>query len=332
MKPSSEEQLTIYPLEIKEYPLFKDVVGKPREFLEDMIENIDGSMIFSCMGTKPDKSFLLYGPPGCGKTYSISALNNELNYDFLQNFYKVVQSNEIKQKQGNDRKNYIIKRVNINDYKLRTFEYSIGKMGTAYINIGSRRVQEFFDRMFELSRLGKKTLVVLDEVDALLIDRTGGLRAHSEDHKVLETIMKNLQKVNNEPNVYVVMMTNLPEICDKASLRAGRIDKKYKFDLPDLEQRKLAFENFINQRNELADYQVIRKYNSDCLAEMTKGFNYADISATIDSALKQRAREIIRNRKHKIIPAAYITQKRLEDAILEHLENFKEKKKKMGFI
>jgi len=321
----------IYPMGINQFPLIRDVVGKPREFLDDLILNINGEVIFTCMGTKPDKNFLLYGPPGCGKTYSIHAINNDLNQNFIKALYEIHKRKEIINLPKEKRNVTALSLMNPNDFKLKTFEYSIGKMGTAYINVGSRRVQGFFDLMFNYAQKGNKTLVILDEVDALLIDRSGGLHAHSEDHKVLETIMTNLQTANDTPNLYVVMMTNLPEICDDASLRAGRIDKKYKFDKPNLEQRKIAFDNFIKQRNEFAMYQVIRRYNLNTLATMTNDFTYADISGCIEGAIKKRAKEILRTRRNKTIPAAYVMQNRLEKAIIDHKIDFKKIGKEFGF-
>ena len=78
-----DETPNIYPMGINQFPLIRDVVGKPKEFLDDLVLNIDGEIIFNYMGTKPDKSFLLYGPPGCGKTYCIHAINNDLNSKYM---------------------------------------------------------------------------------------------------------------------------------------------------------------------------------------------------------------------------------------------------------
>ena len=249
-----------------------------------------------------------------GKTMAISALNNHMNEGVHE---KMVAGDA--------------EDIGIDDYNLAVFEYSIGRFGTAYINRGSRTVQDFFDRC-SLVAQQKSVLVVLDECDALLTSRTGGVQTHSEDRKVLETIMKNLQILHDTPNMYAVLMSNLPEACDDASLRAGRIDKKYKFNLPDAEERSKAFKLAIQKANERAKYKVVRGQQYETLVSNSEGFSYADIMQTVDEAVRERASEVAVDKTKGIMPAAYITQNRLVKAVQEHKEAFlKEDNKGIGF-
>ena len=297
----------------REYPLNIDVVGKPREFVDNFIENLEGRKVYNAMGVQEDSIFGIFGPPGVGKSLAIDAINNTINQGCLE---ELAATGEIKK----------------NKLKLALFRYDIGKYGTAYINMGSRIVQEFFDTAGLLPKMGIPTLVEIDEADSLLLSRSSGIQSHSEDRKVLETIMKNLQYAHDTPGMYVTLMSNLPDACDEASLRAGRIDKRINFELPNKLEREAGYNHFIRLINEKAGYAVVRGADAKRLADMSDGFNYADMKETIDAAVKQRAKEIIKDRTKKIIPAGYVGQKRLETEVENHRVAFHPKYKKIGFV
>jgi ATP-dependent 26S proteasome regulatory subunit len=297
-----------------DFPLDIDVVGRPRKFIDDFISDIEGSKVYRSMGVQVDSVYGLFGVPGVGKTLAVNAIYNTINQPLLE---EMVKNNK--------------KDIKPEDLKLALMKYDIGRYGTAYINMGSRIVQRFFDVAFSISNSGIPVLIEMDEADALLGSRTSGIQSHSEDRKTLETIMKNLQTAHDTEDVYVVLMSNLPEACDAASLRAGRIDKKITFELPNLEERTAAYEHFIYTINNEAGYSVVRNAKPKILGEMSKGFNYADIKSTIDGAVKTRAREIIADRSNKIIPAGYVTQKRLEQEVNSHNLSFHPKEKVIGF-
>ena len=176
------------------------------------------------------------------------------------------------------------------------------------------------------------TLIIFDEAENLFGNRATNT-GHKEDNKVLDTIMKNMQKLHDTDGLYSVMMSNFPEAFDEASIRAGRVDKRYEFKNPTLSEREFAYEHTIDQINEKAGYSVVRGYNTKTLADMTNNFSYADINESVSSAVKLRAKQIIENRTRKLITAGYISQKRLENSVKEHKKKFKtSNKSKIGFI
>lgn len=302
------------------FPLKENVVGQARLFIDELEESIKFKGIYNSLGIKPNKSYLLQSEPGMGKTYAVKAFNNSFN----KKIFSIVMDVAEKNKKTN---------IDIMDFGSLLFEYDIGKYGTAYINMGSRTIQAFFDTIFEYANRGINTIVSLDECDALLGSRKNSLQTHNEDRKVLETIMKNLQIIHDIDNAYIIMMTNTPEDIDVASVRAGRIDRKIKFELPNLLERKLAYENAINFVNERAGYKVIRNYNSETLGEISNGFNYADIYQSTEKSLREKAKEMIKNKKPGIIRSGYIKQKSLENSIKKHKDEFKKvQTKRVGFI
>lgn len=301
------KKIEYLPMAVYEYPRRKDVVGSAGKFIDDFLKSMDSAQLYGMMGVKPDKTFMITGQPGNGKTLSIEALVNEANKDVFDN----QTDKEMR-------------------FKLVGMKYDIGKYGTAYINEGSKIIQGFFDFCFKATQSGYKTLTILDEAETLFGHRTNTL-SHKEDSKLLATIMKNLQKVHDTDDMYLVMMSNFPNAFDKASIRAGRIDKKYTFDKPNQSEREFAFNHTINKINDLAGYQVVRNYNTKLLSDISDKFNYADIVESVNSAVKKQVKEITEIRKDKIITAGYITQKKLEDSITKHKSSFKSTNKKIGF-
>ncbi len=299
---------------LKNEPKVEDVYGKAREFIDDFLTNVDGKGVYEIMGVQPHKTFLLEGQKGTGKSMAVQAINNDRN--------KAVHDKIA---------GYGSTEVDLGDFNILVFPYDIGSYGTAYINMSSKIIQDFFNQAGMYAQIGKPTMVVLDEADALLRSRQSSVQTHAEDQKSLETIMKNLQTAHDTPNMYVVLMTNYEEGCDDASLRAGRVDKKYTFKLPDEEERRTAFENQIQACRDKAQYNNIRKYNVDNLVELSEGFNYADIVASVENAVRERATEAIHDSR-QIVRAPYVTGKRLEKSVKEHKESFvDEKQDKIGF-
>lgn len=156
------------------YPLKEDVVGKAREFVENFQENIKGKNIYKTLGISPEKTYLINGPPGIGKTMGINALNNSMNSHLIKKIEEILLT---KGYEGED--------IRLSEFNLLLFEYDIGKYGTAYINMGSRKIQDFFDTAFTYAGLGKNVLISLDEADSLFISRKSKVQSHSEDRKVL---------------------------------------------------------------------------------------------------------------------------------------------------
>ncbi|MFW6246647.1 MAG: AAA family ATPase [bacterium] len=272
--------------------------------LEDIILGMKGGPAYRMMGVNPPKSFMFTGPPGTGKTYSIRNIASELAKDVLPE-------------------------------NVALMKYDIGTMGTAYINMGSVNMQNFFN-------VGKtivdhpdvdihSVIYFVDECDALLTQRGSGSQAHKEDDKLLETIMKNLQEINDrETNEFIFFATNFPEALDKAAVRSGRIDKKVEFPLPDYDMRKGIIEGYIEKYNK--ERNVLKGIKPYILAEMSNGFNCADLNQCFADAIQERVKKELKREDRKLTTNMYVSHKRLEDAFKEMKNRKAPTKKRIGYI
>jgi 26S proteasome regulatory subunit T1 len=240
-------------------------------------------------GIGPEKSFLFHGPPGTGKTFSFSAVKNEARY---------------------------------NGVSVATFPYSIGKYGTAYINQGSKNLQTFFDQsQTVLKPKGQfdKILYWFDECDALMGKRLSG-HASKEDDKLLETLMTNLQRIHDDDRdvLYAFFATNHPDSLDDASKRAGRIDRRVEFKLPNEEERANAYKAEVQKLHDLVGFEYIMIRDYALLARESKGFSYADINSAVESAVREHVHREIHKDGEGLTREIDIPQSLLLDVIRSH--------------
>lgn len=158
--------------------------------------------------------------------------------------------------------------------------------------------QEKIAGLFEEARKNAPTILFLDEVEAMIMDRNKHNNV-SEQGEVNEF----LGQLNNcgEEGVMVIGATNKPTLIDPAALRAGRLELKYYIPQPDYETRKELFRIGLKGRNtELGiDY--------DKLASLTENRVSSDIKLIIDTA----ARIVFKNKIEKI------SQEIIEQAIIK---------------
>jgi len=291
------------------FPLIQDVYGD-KEFkngIEDIILGIQNHRLYYALGAKPPKTFLFYGPPGTGKTFSANAIGNTVG--------QIIKPKEI-----------------------LWVPYNIGTHGTAYINMGSVKLQKVFDTGRKILRTPEygveKVIYWFDEADALLENRSNNHQS-KEDKKLLETFMKNLQEINsNCDDEYVFMATNFKEALDPAAIRSGRVDKQLEFKMPTYNTRVVLFDAYINKTNTVAHYKVIRNYNAENLAEKADGFSFADIEQVISNSLDTKIKKELRTKPNGIIPAYWIGEKQLmsEIDIIKEYRKIDSKKSLIGFM
>lgn len=215
---------------------FKDVAGMEelKEKLQiDIIKVLKDPERAKQFGITIPNGILLYGPPGCGKTFFAEKLAEEIGCNYMY--------------------------VKCSD------------VASPYIHGGQEKIAAVFNE----ARDNAPTLLFLDEVEAMITDR-------SKHNNVSEAgeVNEFLAQLNNcgQDGVTVIGATNKPDVIDEAALRSGRLAFHYYVPQPSFEARKQLFE--INLKNRAVDLGI----DYDKLATMTENYSCSDIKEIVDNA------------------------------------------------
>ncbi len=151
------------------------------------------------------KGFLLYGPPGCGKTLIGKATAYNL-------------TRQLREKTGNEMK-----------------EYFMHVKGPEILNMwvgeSERIVREIFATAREKRREGFLPFLFIDEAESIL-----GTRRASRHSNILSTLVpmfcSEMDGIDSLDDVVIILASNRADLIDPAILRPGRIDRKIKVHRP----------------------------------------------------------------------------------------------------
>jgi len=224
----------------------------------DLINDAEGAEKYNI--SMPN-GMLLYGPPGCGKTFFAERFAEETGFNF--------------------------KYINPSD------------LGSIYVHGTQGKIGD----LFKEARENAPFIICLDEVSSIFPSR-----GSAGDHQIGE-VDEFLTQLNNcgQDGVFVIALTNFPEIIDEAILRAGRLDIKIFVPPPDYDARKALFDMYLKEipKDFGIDYEK--------LAMLTENYVSSDIKLLIDdvarSLRKSRGRvtmELLENKIDKIKPSVKI--------------------------
>jgi proteasome-associated ATPase len=151
------------------------------------------------------KGFLLYGPPGCGKTLIGKATAYNL-------------TRQLREKTGDEMK-----------------EYFMHVKGPEILNMwvgeSERIVREIFSTAREKRREGFLPFLFIDEAESIL-----GTRRASRYSNILSTLVpmfcSEMDGIDSLHDVVIILASNRADLIDPAILRPGRIDRKIKVNRP----------------------------------------------------------------------------------------------------
>lgn len=152
------------------------------------------------------KGFLLYGPPGCGKTligkataYNLTQKLEEQTGRGMQEYFMHIKGPEI---------------LNM------------------WVGESERMVREIFSTAREKRREGYLPFLFIDEAESIL-----GTRRASRYSNILSTLVPmfctEMDGIDSLQEVVIILASNRADLIDPAILRPGRIDRKIKVNRPD---------------------------------------------------------------------------------------------------
>ena len=146
-----------------------------------------------------------------------------------------------------------------------------------------RRMQDAFDR----ARRQTPAVIFLDEVDALTPPRE---TAHEASHRVVSTLLENLDGLRPLEGIVVLAATNTPDSVDPALLRPGRLDRLIEVPLPDAEARGQILHVHMRRAERRAGRQLFEASDWRRLVRATEGMSGAELEETVRRALEARVR------------------------------------------
>src|SRR6058998_4255407 len=172
------------------------------------------------------KGFLLYGPPGCGKTLIGKATAYNL-------------TRQLGERAGTEMR-----------------EYFMHVKGPEILNMwvgeSERMVREIFATAREKKNEGYMPFLFIDEAESIL-----GTRRASRHSNILSTLVPmfcaEMDGIDSLNDVVIILASNRADLIDPAILRPGRIDRKIRVRRPDLAGAQKIYEIYLKESLPLAE-------------------------------------------------------------------------------
>ncbi len=144
-----------------------------------------------------------------------------------------------------------------------------------FIGEGAKLVNE----IFHLAREKAPAIIFIDEIDALAATRVDiGTSGEREVQRTFMQLLAEIDGFKNLDNVKIIGCTNREDILDPAITRPGRLDRKIKVGLPNLEAKKEIFKIHTNNMT------LAKNIDTGKLITSMKEFSGADIKSVCTEA------------------------------------------------
>src|ERR1051325_3431436 len=176
------------------------------------------------------KGFLLYGPPGCGKTMPGKATA----YNLRQ---------QLKAQTGVDHPEFFL-------------HVKGPELLNMWVGESERQVRDLFTQCRERAADGALAFLFIDEAESLLGTRRAG-RFNSMSSTIVPMFCTEMDGMDPLQNVVVILASNRADLIDPAILRPGRIDRKIKVNRPDEAGAKRIYEIYLRDTLPLAESKEV---------------------------------------------------------------------------
>ena len=177
------------------------------------------------------KGFLLYGPPGCGKTL----IGKATAYNLTQ---------QLKAQTGEEMREYF---MHIKGPEILNM----------WVGESERMVREIFSTAREKRREGYLPFLFIDEAESIL-----GTRRASRFSNILSTLVPmfctEMDGIESLSEVVIILASNRADLIDPAILRPGRIDRKIKVARPTREGAQEIYRIYLGE-NLPYDPELVRQ-------------------------------------------------------------------------
>jgi len=206
-------------------------IGGQHEAVEAIRDSIElpylHANLFKRFNHPVPKGFLLYGPPGCGKTLLGKATAHNLRL-------------QIREQTGEDHP-----------------EFFLSVKGPEILNMwlgeSERQVRDLFNQCREKASEGHLAFLFIDEAESIL----GTRQASRIGNNILSTLVPmfctEMDGLEALQNVVVIIASNRADLIDPAILRPGRIDRKIRVRRPDKEAAREIYKIYLTDDLPLAE-------------------------------------------------------------------------------
>ena len=149
---------------------------------------------------------------------------------------------------------------------------SPAEINSMWLGESEKQVKKLFDE----ARAKAPAIIFLDEIDALLPSRSGGVNQYSD--KVVNQFLHEMDGLTKNRRIFVIGATNRRDMLDPALLRGGRLSREIEIPLPDEPARRQLFALAAGAAK-LADDIDLNE-----MARRTEGYSGANIKAVVNEA------------------------------------------------